>query len=199
MPNLLTTYQIDKIGNSIIYLGSKVSELSKTKLLKLLFLLEEKSIKEFGEPFFGIDFKIWQFGPVSPPIFDGLTEVENRFLSEYILKNQWDEYEGKRSFVDDEFSNNDLEVLEWANQYAKHKMAEDLVGITHSKDSLWRKGAIKHNVYKDFLSKRLTYTNFNIDFTLLFENDPESYLKERYTTAIENIEFSKKYQKLISV
>jgi uncharacterized phage-associated protein len=201
MPTSLTKYQVDKIGNSIIYLAGegKVSELSKTKLLKLLFLLEEKSIKDFGIPFFAIDFKIWQFGPVAPPLFDGLTEVDNKFLSTYIIKNKFDEYEGIKEFVDDEFSNDDISVLDWAVNFARHKLADDLVRHTHSKDSLWRRGAIKHNVYNQFLSKSLTYTDFNIDFTLLFENDKEGYLIERYNSAMENIEFSKKYQDTISV
>lgn len=196
MPTPLTKYQIDKIGNSIIYLGENVSELSKTKLLKLLFLLEEQSIKGYGTPFFGIDFKIWQFGPVAQPIFDGLTEIDNHFLSEYIQKNKFDEYEGVAKFVDDEFSNNDIAILDWAVNFARHKLAEDLVKHTHSKESLWRRGAIKHGVYEQFLKKELTYTDHNIDFTLLFENDPEGHLVDKYISAIENLEFSKKYKEI---
>jgi len=199
MPTYLTKYQIDKIGNSIIHLGDSVSELSKTKLLKLLFLLEEKSIQDYGTPFFGVDFKIWQFGPVAPPLFEGLTESENKFLSDYIQKNKFDEYEGKKEFVDDEFSDNDLTVLKWAVDFARHKTAEDLVEYTHSPTSLWRRGAIKHNVYDKFKKKELTYTNYDIDFTLLFEKDSEGYLLEKYNSAIENLNFSKKYKELVSV
>jgi uncharacterized phage-associated protein len=199
MPTPLTKYQIDKIGNSIIYLGDNVSELSKTKLLKLLFLLEEQSIKQYGTPFFGIDFKIWQFGPVSQPIFDGLTDIESKYLNEYIQKNKFDEYVGVKEFVDDEFSNNDFAILKEVVNFARHKTAEDLVKHTHSKDSLWRRGAIKNNVYEKFLKKELTYTNFNIDFTLLFENDPDGYLIEKYNSAIENLEFSKKFKEIRSV
>lgn len=199
MSTSLTKYQIDKIGNSIIYLGNNVSELSKTKLLKLLFLLEEKSISDYGKPFFAIDFKIWQFGPVAPPLFEGLTDWENKFLSDFIQKNKFDEYEGKKDFNDDEFSNNDVKVLDWAVNFARHKTAEDLVRYTHSAESLWRRGAIKHNVYEKFISKELTYTDHNIDFTLLFENQPDNYLLEMYISAIENSEFSKKYNETISV
>lgn len=201
MPTTLTKNQIDKIGNSIVYLGKtgNVSELTKTKLLKLLFLLEQKSIQDYGKPFFGVDFKIWQFGPVAPPLFEGLTDVEDKFLNEFIIKNQFDEYEGKKEFNDDQFSDNDITILEWAVGFARHKTAEDLVKYTHSSESLWRRGAIKHDVYEKFLRKEETYTNFNIDFTLLFENQPDSYLLERYKSALENFEFSKKYNETISV
>jgi uncharacterized phage-associated protein len=194
MNGSLTINQIDKIGNSIIYLSHNVSELSKTKLLKLLFLLEEKSIKDSGTPFFGVDFKIWQFGPVAKPIFDGLTDVDNKFLNEFVIKNKFDEYEGVKDFVDDEFSNNDIGVLEWAINFARHKVAEDLVNHTHSVNSLWRRGAIKHGVYDQFKRKLITYTDFNIDFTLLFEDENKDYLFDRYNAAIENIRFALKHK-----
>lgn len=201
MPTVLTKYQLDKIGNSIIYLGQtgNVSELTKTKLLKLLFLLEEESIRTYGKPFFCVDFKIWQFGPVAPPLFEGLTDLDNKFLSEFIIKNQFDEYEGKKDFNDDRFSDNDVKILDWAVGFARHKTAEDLVRYTHSPESLWRRGAIKYGVYEKFLRKEETYTNFNIDFTLLFERHADNYLLERYKSAIENFEFSKKYNETISV
>ncbi len=195
----LTKDQIEKIGQSIVYLSNKVSELTKTKLLKLLFLLEEKSIKDYGIPFFGLDFKIWQFGPVSRPLFDALTNVKSGFLSEYIQKNKFDEYESKREFNDDEFSDNDMAILNWAVNFARHKVAEDLVLYTHSGTSLWRRGAISHDVYDKFINKELTHTDHSIDFTLLFENDKEGYLLEKYNSALENLEFSKKYKEVQSV
>ena len=40
--------QIDKIGNTIIFLSKNMGDLNKTKILKLLFLLEEASIKKYG-------------------------------------------------------------------------------------------------------------------------------------------------------
>lgn len=194
MSQELTKGQVEKMGNSIVYLGGRVSELSKTKLLKLLFLIEEKSINDYGVPFFGLEFKIWQFGPVSKPIFEALTDVDTGILKDYIFKNRFDEYEGKKDFIDDEFSNNDIKVLDWAVDFARHKIAEDLVNHTHSKNSLWRRCAIHYDIYDKFQRKELTYSNYNIDFTLLFEKDKEGYLIEKYNSALENISFSQKYK-----
>jgi hypothetical protein len=36
---------IDKLGNAMVYMARKVPGLSKTKLLKLIYLLEEVSVK----------------------------------------------------------------------------------------------------------------------------------------------------------
>ena len=199
MNNFLPINQIEKIGNSIIYLSQNVSELTKTKLLKLIFLIEEKSIKQTGAPFFGIEFKIWQFGPVSKPLFEGLTDIDTRFLKEFVIKNKFDEYEGCKDFIDDEFSDNDISILEWAIEFARHKTAEDLVNYTHSVNSLWRKGAIKNGVYDQFKRKILTYTDFNIDFTLLFDGADNEILLDRYLSSMENLQFSNKYKKIAIV
>ncbi|MEO8108784.1 MAG: hypothetical protein ABI594_02075 [Ginsengibacter sp.] len=61
MPTTLNKYQLDKLGDTLIYLSNNVGDFAKTKILKLLFLLEEKSIRDFGVPFFGFDFKVWKF------------------------------------------------------------------------------------------------------------------------------------------
>ena len=42
--------QLDKIGNTAIYLINAIGALSKTKLLKLLYILDELSIKRSGIP-----------------------------------------------------------------------------------------------------------------------------------------------------
>ena len=42
---ILTEEQIDKIGNALIYLTNSLGEISKTTILKLLYLLDEISIK----------------------------------------------------------------------------------------------------------------------------------------------------------
>ena len=38
--------QLEKLGNTAVYLSDHISDLSKTKLLKLLYLLDERSILE---------------------------------------------------------------------------------------------------------------------------------------------------------
>ncbi|HUB59364.1 MAG TPA: type II toxin-antitoxin system antitoxin SocA domain-containing protein [Puia sp.] len=71
-----TKEQIDKIGNTIIYLSQHIRDLTKTKILKILFLLEEASIKRSGQPFIGIDFQLWKLGPVAKDIFIDSSSVK---------------------------------------------------------------------------------------------------------------------------
>ena len=54
---------MQKIGNALVYLSSHISDLSKTKLLKLVYLLDEVSIRKSGVPIFNLTYKVWKFGP----------------------------------------------------------------------------------------------------------------------------------------
>ena len=195
----LTTEQIEKVGNTVIYLSSRVSELMRTKLLKLLFLLEEKAIKEYGKPFFGLDFKVWQFGPVVETIFYELTDGEITIFKDYFKKNQFDEFEAVKEFSDDEFSDNDISLMDSMVVFAKHKIAKDFIRITHSENSLWKKSAKKYGVLEDLENEKRATTDYSIDFTMLFENEPESYLIDKYQTSIENAAFAENFKELRGV
>lgn len=183
-----TKQQIEKLGNTLIYFAQpgKVSELSKTKILKLLFLLEEKSIATYGVPFLGFNFELWQFGPVEKNVYVELSE-DLPTLGQYIRKVNYDDfYEANQPFNDHEFSQIDIELMDEIVAFARHKTAEDLVEFTHSKNSLWKKCAEEFNILKELENGSLPTSQYLIDFTKLF--DENSFLKERYEQARENLE-----------
>lgn len=188
-----TKDQIDKIGNTIIYLAERVPDLNKTKILKLLFLTEEASIKKTGKPFFGIDFQIWKFGPVAKDIFIDLTtqwfDDSPVLLNEFILRDPKnnENFVPKTAFKDDEFSDNDLQLLDLIAGFGKNKSANYLIKHTHGANSLWRKSAIKYGVLELLENELLNSTDFTVDFTLLF--DDNSPIKERYEESKDNLEF----------
>ena len=186
-----TKDQIDKVGNTIIYLSKEMTDLTKTKILKIIFLLEEASIKKYGYPFFGIDFQIWKLGPVVKDIFIDLSEESPGLLSEYITRDETNVsvFRSVKDFNDDEFSDNDMELLQIVTSFVKDKNASALVKITHSQNSLWRKSAIKNGVMELLEEELINSTEYNIDFSLLFENNPD--MIERFEEIKENLEFSK--------
>ena len=194
MPEL-TNQQISKLGNALIYLSKGVSELNKTKILKLLFLLEEASIKKYGHPFFGFDFQIWKLGPVLKDVFIDLSEDPLTLLKDYIKRDDTNskEFIAAHDFSDDEFSDNDIGLMDIIINFSRNKTAADLVKYTHSDNSLWKKSAQKNNVLEQLEHGTLTSTDYNIDFSLLF--DENSFLKEKYEHAVENLEFIKHLKK----
>lgn len=55
----------EKLGNALIYVAERVQDLSKTKALKLLYLMEERMVLRYHVPFLGIPLKcgkldLWQ-------------------------------------------------------------------------------------------------------------------------------------------
>lgn len=196
MSEKLSIEQVEKIGNTVIYLSTRVGELARTKLLKLLFLIEEKSIKESGKPFFGLDFKVWQFGPVVEPVYNEITNDKVQIFEAYFKKNRFDEFEAVKPFDDDEFSLNDIKLLDEMVAFAKHKIAKDFVRITHAPGSLWTKTAKKYGVYEDLEYGDLKTTDYSIDFSMLFENNPNHFIAEKYFASLENSIFSKNFKEL---
>jgi len=189
-----TRDQINKIGNSIIYFSKKIPDLNKTKILKLLFLIEEACIKKFGHPFFGIDFQLWKLGPVAKDIFIDLSDETPILLNEFIERDTRNSsnFIAKTEFNNDEFSDNDIELMDLIINFAKDKSASYLVNHTHSQNSLWRKSAIQYGVLECLENELLNSTEYQIDFSLLFDNPlMPSYLKERFEESKENLEFVK--------
>jgi|RhiMetdeSRZDD1v2_1073273.scaffolds.fasta_scaffold00185_16 uncharacterized phage-associated protein len=191
---VFTRDQINKIGNTIIYLSEKIPDLNKTKILKLLFLLEEASIKKYGHPFFAIDFQLWKHGPVAKDIFIDLSDENPILLNDFIERDprNLSNFKPKKEFCDDEFSENDLALMNIVTNFAYNKSASYLVTHTHGINSLWRKSAIQYGILELLEKELINSTELEIDFRLLFDSPTiPSWLKERYEESKENMEFIK--------
>jgi uncharacterized phage-associated protein len=178
-----TKAQIEKIGNAIIYLATHIPDLNKTKSLKLLYLLEQISIQKYGFPFFNLRFDVWKFGPVSRDIFIELSD-NPILLSEFISLNKNEEttfIKPLKEFDDDEFSDNDLTLLEYVTNTFKNDTAKQLVDFTHNKHTPWYQTALKHGLLEPFALGQLNSTDFEIDFTTLFEDENQKafYLENK--------------------
>lgn len=177
--------QLSKIGNTIIYLSEKIPNLSKTKVLKLLYILDELSIKNSGIPFLNLKYKVWKFGPVSEELFIDLSS-ETSLLKDYILKSNDDGTNiiiAKTPFNDDEFSDNDINLMNFVVENFGSKSAKDLVFYTHRKNSPWHITAVENSVLSLLETEQITNTEFVIDLGMLVEHDDRK--KEIYTQFIE--------------
>lgn len=165
--------QLNKIGNTVVFLAEKIPNLSKTKLLKLLYILDEFSIKKSGLPFFNITYKVWKFGPVSEELYIDLTS-ESVMLKNYIDKTN--EYGhnyivAKAKFNDDEFSLNDIELLEKVVKEFKNSTSNDLISFTHREKSPWYNTAKNNGVLEMLLNEEINNTELVIDMSELVAHD----------------------------
>ena len=160
----------EKIGNLMIYLADNLRPLYHTKLIKLLYLIDEAAVKDSGVPVTWLDYKVWQYGPVSPAIYE--IHYKDNCFSEYVgcERTEWGRLiVPKQGFSVDEFSRYEMELIEKVTKKYKNINAEDIVGVSHGKNTLWSK--IKEENGIEFDSEIATTTNYSIDFSFLIKDD----------------------------
>ena len=170
-----TQQQVEKIGNAIIFLANGIGMLYKTKLLKLVYLLDEISVSRQGIPFFNLEYKVWQAGPVSVDLYEEFNE--HPFMLENFIDLEFDEkgtrIVPKKTFSDDEFSPIEMDLLQEMVDSYKWAPAEKLVELVHRKDSPWYIMADENHLLDDFTGKRVNTTDFIIDLSVLIKDDPQ--------------------------
>lgn len=178
--------QLEKIGNTVVYLSEKIPQLSKTKLLKLLYILDEISIKKSGIPFVNLKYKVWKFGPVSEELFIDLSS-EPKMLEKYIEKNSEDGVNFVRpiiDFNDDEFSDNDIELMNFVIEKFGDKSAKDLISYTHRINSPWYNTAKEKDVLELLENEIINNTEYLVDMGQLVAHDKRK--KEIYSEFLES-------------
>ncbi|SHJ16598.1 Protein of unknown function [Cruoricaptor ignavus] len=175
-----------KVGNTLIYLRNRLPELYLTKALKLLYILDETSIKETGVPFTWMDYKAWKMGPVPSELYDELQYKIPAGESDSVLSKFVDvkkisapphyesdllyPIESVSEFCDDEFSDYEIELMDRIlNEYGD-KSASDIIRMLHEKGSLWDKVVQDNNLEYQFRLMQ-NKSNFTIPFTDLLKDD----------------------------
>ncbi len=156
-----------KLGNTVLYIAQHAKYPYKTEILKLLFLMEELSVRQYNTPFLGIPFSVWRLGPVSVDVFEELSDGPV-ILGDFITL----QFNGQglrvtpvagREFNDDEFSDNDITVMEKVMKKYGDMDSEALIALTHKEGSLWYETAKEHGLLQDFEQKRANSSNIVID------------------------------------
>ncbi|HEX9826511.1 MAG TPA: Panacea domain-containing protein [Flavobacteriaceae bacterium] len=188
-----TKSEIEKIGNTLIYLQERIGEnISKTKAIKLLYFLEEFSIKKYGRPFLNLEWEVWHLGPVSEDLY---AEINEPFMLvehiEQIYSNGLDGcfIKPKHAFNDDEFSDADISLMDILIKNIGHLNANQLIELAHQEHTLWYKIAKENNLLDSFLKKTKTTTDFKINLSELLTADKLPI----YDAYIEAKEMSKLY------
>jgi len=185
-----TPEQLDKLGNTILFLIDAIKPLYKTKLLKLIYLIDELSTARNGVPFLGLEYKVWQAGPVNSDLYEELNQPY--LLDSFITLEQnakGVQVIGKRKFSDNEFSEMEINLLKEIISRYKNTPADKLVEITHRKSAPWYIIAAENNLLEAFDEKKINTTDIPVDLTLLIKNDPHKMAI--YNENIEVQNFSK--------
>ena len=128
--------------------------------MKLIYILDKLSIEKSGIPFFNLKYKVWKFEPVSEEIFIDLSS-EITLVKNYMERTSEDGVTIIKPIVDfndDEFSDNDIALLDFAIKEFGNKSAKDFIYYTHRKNSPWHNTAVENSVLelldKEVLTKK---------------------------------------------
>lgn len=191
-----TQSEIDKIGNTIIYFANHIKSLSKTKILKIIYLLDETSVKQYGIPFLNLQYKVWQLGPVNTDIYSDLSP-EHTLLKDFIklnFKKTGECYiEPKKKFHDDEFSQIELQLLDTVIKKYGHLSARELIKICHRPSTIWYKIAKENGLLESFRKRHKNTSDYYIDLSQHLSTD--KHKTELYNSHRDFLDIVKGYGK----
>jgi uncharacterized phage-associated protein len=170
----------------MVLIANRYKPLYHTKLLKLLYLIDEEATIRTGAPVTWLSYNAWQYGPVAEDVYYSKGAGYNKF-SKYVRF----EHAGENKcivkpvveFSNAEFTGSDLAIIgEVLDRYG-HLSTRELVGITHASGSLWDRTVKRSGIH---FSESNKTSGVPLNFVELIEND--GFKKTVYYTAMENIE-----------
>jgi uncharacterized phage-associated protein len=163
----------EKLANTIIYFAEKIPNISKTKLIKLMYLLEEFYVKKYNIPFLDIEFEVWQAGPVNRETYIELSD-KPIILKGYIerhIDGDNTHVRPAKEFSDDEFSDNEIEMMDFIITHFKDKTAKELVDYVHRPGSAWYNTAKQAGLLALFENHIINSSEEKINFEFFCENE----------------------------
>lgn len=155
-----------KLGNAIVYIAYHVSDIDKTRLLEILYLMEERMALKYHVPFIGIPFEVWLAGPVAKDVFIDLSDCSH-LLKDFVktdFRNDSAFIEAIANFDDSEFSECEMEMMDEVLAKYGDMTAADLASETNKKDSLWYRTAERTGLLEAFNKRECNNSDKRINF-----------------------------------
>ncbi len=175
-----------RVGQVLNYIAAKyVPYLYFTKLVKLLFLIDEESVKLYGVPITWLEYNVFDKGPLPGRLWLNIPKGDNDFLD--FISVQEDEYGYKvlpnGKYELSEFTNFEISTIDATLEKYGQYSVEELIEITHREDGLWSKLVKEKNI--EFTESDAS--PYIIDFRDLIKK--EKIKLHRFDMAIREIKF----------
>jgi len=198
----------NKIGNLLNYLSTQIPNLSMTKALKLLYLIDETAYMRTGVPVTWLDYKVWEMGPVAEELYNELrfdqklVQYDKPLSLETFIRTEKKELPDGQTQINifpvGDYHLGELSVFEKdlidniIDRFGTYT-AKQLIQLLHEKNTLWHKCVTDNNLQLNFkvYSKK---SNHTIDFSELIKNDP--VLQMAAQAAFESMQFQEEMDNL---
>lgn len=138
-------YTVNKEKNGVLlaYLAERIPNVTLRKLLKLVYLTDEKFTIERGFPLTWFNYFAWEKGPVAPEVYD----VKNGSFADFVQchRNSNDKYEispVSGALTEDRlnlYSRYEMNMIDEIISKYGSMSADELTDITHLENTLWSK------------------------------------------------------------
>lgn len=174
-----------KVGALLAYLSFLMPNIQLRKLIKLVYLIDEESVRQRAIPLTWLDYYAWEKGPVAPEVY----AIKDGALGKYVTCLKGDDKKWHVNSVKQAPYLIDKDMLcmsQWEQNLVdaviekyKDMDADDLTNETHLEDTLWSQ-VVKENAI-DFSAN--PKSNCKIDLNRL-NTDEES--RETYEDAYDS-------------
>lgn len=142
---MLISHEREKLLNAVIYFAKNTQACGKTKILKLLYLLDFEHFKQTGRSVTGLKYYAWRMGPVPVDLYEELDNPEEDFADHArVVSVQAGDWERKevmplRDFDPSNFSKRELRLMEQLAETYRESAATAMVNVTHAENDAWNK------------------------------------------------------------
>lgn len=146
---MLLDFAREKLFNAIAYFVTHTNGCYKTKLFKLLYLLDFQHYQETGRPVTGLDYYAWPKGPVPRALYQELdnpsADLSQRFTVAKKKTGSWNALVVQPNFPFNDmiFSKRELRIMENLAREFHDATANRMVEETHLENRPW------HTVYQE--------------------------------------------------
>ena len=182
-------YTVNKEKNGVLlaYLAERIPNVTLRKLLKLVYLTDEKFTIERGFPLTWFNYFAWKKGPVAPEVYD----AKNGSFADFVQchRNSNDKYEVSPvggALTEDRlnlYSRYEMNMIDEIISKYGSMSADELTDITHLENTLWSK-VVNENKLTFSDSGR---SDCEIHLNRLIEGDEEK--EEVFEDALEYMQF----------
>lgn len=153
----------EKLLNAIIYFVDHTKYCQKTKLFKLLYLLDFEHFKETGKSVTGLDYYAWPMGPVPKELFIELNSPQDDLVEKiHLEKDELDNslyISSVAEFNEKLFSKREMRLINKISIENELKYSKEMVRLTHDDNGPW-----------DLTYNKMSAKNAKIEYDLILND-----------------------------
>jgi uncharacterized phage-associated protein len=135
----------EKLIQAILYFAQNTQHLGKTKLFKLLYLLDFEHFRHTGRSVTGMEYRAWKMGPVPIELMQEWDQLEPDLAAAIVIEPtrviDHDRYQvrARQPFDPSHFSKRELNLLQVIAQQHRDALSQNMVDVTHAENGAWDK------------------------------------------------------------